>query len=231
LDEALANARKVGFNYGVAVNCGLGFPITNDVLALEALKPLLGHANFVGMQAEGREWVKMFSKETVAKFDYVFTDGMTLFDLNGKRTRLWIKEEVQMGDKQQFMDHLVKNIVTILENEPVDIYVNPTFLPDVIAAEYDTLWTTERMQKVIDAAVHSGIAIEINSRYNLPSMTFLKMAKKAGAKFTFGTNNGDKNLGRNEYGLKVVKELDLKWQDMWSPKPDGQKPIQVRILK
>ena len=38
---------------------------------------------FIGMQAEGREWVRLFSPATVARFDYVFTDAMTLTDGRG----------------------------------------------------------------------------------------------------------------------------------------------------
>ena len=48
------------------------------------------------------------------------------------------------------------NIVKILDTEPIDIYVNPTFLPDVIAAEYDALWTPERMDRVIAAAARNA---------------------------------------------------------------------------
>jgi len=36
---------------------------------------------------------------------------------------------------------LVEKTVEILENEPIDIYVNPTFPPEVIADVYDRLWT------------------------------------------------------------------------------------------
>ena len=43
--------------------------------------------------------------------------------------RLWIKEETEVGDPQDFMDQLVDRIVTIVTTEPIDIYVNPTFLP------------------------------------------------------------------------------------------------------
>ena len=52
------------------------------------------------------------------------------------------------------------------------------------------------MEKVIDAAVRNGVAIEINARYRLPSPAFIKLAKSKGAKFSFGTNNGDRDLGR-----------------------------------
>ncbi len=123
-----------------------------------------GQPAFVAMQAEGREWVTMFSKETRAKFDYVFTDSMTWTNPAGKRMRLWIPEEVEIGpDEQAFMDLLVSKTVGILETEPIDIYVNPTFLPAAIAPRYDTLWTEARMTRVIDAAVKNGVAIEINA--------------------------------------------------------------------
>ena len=219
---------KTGINHGVAVNCGLGFAITNDAGIDGFVKSLAGQPVFVGMQAEGREWPTLFSPATVARFDYVFTDSMTIFDHNGKRTRLWMTNEVEMPDPQAFMDHLVDTAVKILREEPVDIYVNPTFLPDVIAKEYDTLWTPARMQRVVDAAKQGGVAIELNSRYRLPGVAFVKLAKKAGLKFTLGINNTDPNLGRAEYALEMIQECGLTYKDFWMPKPDGQKPIQVK---
>jgi hypothetical protein len=180
------------------------------------------------MQAEGREWPRLFSPAAVARFDYVFTDSMTLFDANGKRTRLWIKEEVEIPDKQAFMEHLVNTAVKILEEEPIDIYVNPTFLPEIIAGEYDALWTPERMQRVIAAAKMNGVAIELNSRYRLPSLQFVKLAKQAGLKFTLGVNNTDTSLGRAEYGLEMIRACGLGYQDFWMPKPEGKKPIETK---
>ncbi len=223
LEQALASSRKTGVNYGIAVNCGLGFSVTNDAGILQFLNSMQGRPVFIGMQAEGREWVRLFSKEAIARFDYVFTDAMTFTDDAGKRTRLWIKEEVAVHDKQAFMDMLVDRIVAILSHEPVDIYVNPTFLPECIAQEYDALWTKERMRKVIEAAAKKGVAIEINARYRIPSPAFIKMAKSAGIKFSFGTNNADQNIGDLDYCLAMVKECGLASQDMFLPKPDLHK--------
>jgi histidinol phosphatase-like PHP family hydrolase len=126
---------------------------------------------------------------------------------------------------------LINRIVGILNHEPIDIYVNPTFLPEVIAAEYDTLWTKERMQTVVDAAMKNNVAIEINARYRLPSPSFIKLAKQAGVKFSFGTNNGDRRVGDLDYCLAMVKECGLTAKDMFMPKPDGKKPVQVRQTK
>ncbi len=220
LEQALAMSRQSGVFYGIAVNCGLNFSVTNDAGIDEYLKTMHGQPAYIAMQAEGREWVNLFSKAAISRFDYVFTDSMTIFDDHGRRMRLWIPSEVPpITDQQAFMDMLVDRTVKILSTEPINIYVNPTFLPASIEPEYDRLWTEERMKQVITAAASHHIAIEINSRYRLPHPAFLKLAKVAGCKFTFGTNNGDRDVGRLDYCLAMVKELGLEWQDVWVPAP------------
>lgn len=110
----------------------------------------------------------MFSRRAVSLFDYVMTDSVTWTGNRSKRTRLWIPGEVGMiADVQEFMDTLVDHTVGILNSEPVDIYVNPTFLPDVIAGDHESPWTETRRRKVIGAAVKNGVAIELNDRYRL----------------------------------------------------------------
>lgn len=48
---------------------------------------------------------------------------MTFTDYKWRRNRIWIKEEVWVDDKHQFMDQLVGKIEAIFSQEPVDIYV------------------------------------------------------------------------------------------------------------
>ena len=217
--QALNNARRYGFTYGFAVNCGLKMGIETD----EALREYLNSyekppGTYLAMQAEGREWLALFSEETIAKFDYVFTDAMTWTNNDGKRMRLWIKEETQIGDPQDFMEQLVSNIEKILNNEPVDVYVNPTFIPGEINNKYDELWTQKRMDRVIKALVDNNVALEINDRRRIPSPAFLKRAKKAGVKFTFGTNNGGADdLGKLEYCIEMIGECGLTSNDIWVP--------------
>jgi len=148
---------------------------------------------------------------------------MTWTDDSGRRMRLWIKEETQVGDRQKFMDTFVDRTVKLLRDEPIDIYANPTFLPDEIAPIYAELWTQSRMSQVIEAAVKNDVAIELNNRYKIPSLDFVKLAKQAGAKFSFGTNNSDGNLGRMEYALQMVKGANLTWRDIFIPHAGGNR--------
>ncbi|MGA3024909.1 MAG: hypothetical protein ABSF98_09085 [Bryobacteraceae bacterium] len=126
---------------------------------------------------------------------------MTWTGDNGRRLRLWIPEEVGViADPQAFMETLVR-AVGLLEDQPIDIYANPSFLPDAIAADYDKRWTEERIKKVVRAVAARNVAIELNDRYGLPSAAFVRMAREAGCRFTLGTNNTfSADPGRSEYG-------------------------------
>ncbi len=217
MEDLLEHSKETGIDYGVAFNAGIGFPITNDSTLLANYDRYKKYPVYMAMQAEGREWVTMFSKENIATFDYVFTDAMTWTDKKGRRMRLWIPEEVFVDDKDDFMDQLVDKIVGVMQNEPIDIYVNSTYLPDILQPEYDELWTNERMQKVIDAAVANNIAIEINARYKIPSATFIKKAKAAGVKFSMGTNNTDKDLGTLDYAIEMIDTCNLDPSDFFTP--------------
>lgn len=228
IDELLAHAQATGIRYGVAANCGVNFPITDDAAARTWLDSLRGKPVLRAMQAEGREWVTMFSQETVASFDYVFTDGMTFTDHRGKRTRIWIPEEVDIPDPEAFMERYVSVIEDILESEPIDIYVNPTVLPKALAEDYDRLWTRARQERILVAAAEHGVAVEINARHRLPKADFIRAAKARGIKFSFGTNNAERELGRLEYCLEMIDACGLTPADMFAPKPDGRKPVQIR---
>lgn len=217
MEELLGHSKKTGIDYGVAFNAGVGFPITNDSTLLANYLLYKDYPVYMAMQAEGREWVDMFSEEHINTFDYVFTDAMTWTDKKGRRMRLWIPDEVFVDDKDDFMDQLVQQIVGVMENEPIDIYVNSTYLPEILQTEYDNLWTKERMDKVIETAVKNNIAIEINARYKIPSAKFIKKAKAAGVKFSMGTNNTDKELGTLDYAISMIEECGLEPDDFFKP--------------
>jgi len=218
IDDAIARSKKENVKYGIAVNCGIGFPIQNDIQLDSFITVMKKYPQFyIGMQAEGREWINLFTKESIKKFDYVFTDAMTFVDKKGRRNRIWLNDETWIDNEQQFMDDLVALIVKIISDEPINIYVNPTYLPEKIAGRYKELWTESRMDKVIQAAKKHKIAIEINNRFKIPSFEFISKAKKAGVKFTIGTNNIDGNYPRQNYALEMIKKCGLEESDFFIP--------------
>ena len=213
-EEAAKQARNYGINYALAPNCGIGFPITNDEEVIEYIEEMEGQPFIQAMQGEGREWPQTFSAEVMEMFDYVFTDALTFTDTKGRRTRLWIPEEVFIEDEQQYMDLIVQKIVDVMQ-EPMDVYVNPNFIPDVMNDRFDEFWKEERMDRVINALVETDKVLEINNRYEIPNKAFILIAKEAGLKFTFGTNNSDGDFGKLEYCIRMKEECKLTAEDMY----------------
>jgi len=217
-ESAAQLSRKVGINYAIAPNCGIGFPITDDAGVMAFLEVSRKLPFILAMQAEGREWVTTFSPEVRNEFDYVFTDALTFTDLKGRRTRLWMQREVWIENEEEYMDLIVNKICDVLQ-EPMDMYVNPCFLPPQMADRYDEFWTEARMNKFVEAMAQSGKALEINNRYRIPNKAIIQKAKAAGVKFTFGTNNADEtDVGLMEYAIRMKKECGITAEDMYKPK-------------
>ena len=232
IEQALARSKADGITYGIAVNGGQAQPATTDADAEAFLAAIRPYPVYVALQAEGREWVRHFSAATLAKFDYVFTDAMTWTDDEGRRLRLWLPAEVPpITDPQRFMDTLVARAERIFAEEPVDLHVNPSFLPEVLRADYDRLWTAARIDRMVRALAANGIGMEINNRYRIPSRAFILAAKGAGVKFSCGTNNtGADDLGRNEYCAEMIAACGLTAEHFWQPPADGRKAIQRKPL-
>ena len=234
IDEAIRRAAAEGVKLGILWHAGkreYGYQhmLSTDGELRGFLEMLEGKPVFRGIQAEGLDWMDCFSKEMIARLDYVLTDALTFRERDGRMVKLWLKG-VDVGDKQDFMDRYTDYHVEIIEREPIDILANPTFLPEYLMGEHDALWSERRMRKVITAARKHGVAIEINSRYSLPRVKFLKLALAEGVKFSFGSNAHNQAAGKLQYSLEMARQLRLERHHLFEPAPRGKKPIERRRL-
>lgn len=223
LTREMAHAKSLnyGINYGIVPNLGeggVGEMFATDASALAYLREVRPLPFLCGAQGEGRRWPLQFAATTFSAFDYLFTDSMTIVD-DGVPLRIYRPEEFRLNGRtnEEWVDFLVSQIEKILTNEPVDIYANPTFLPEPLQKDYDKYWTDARINRVLDVLAKYRIALEINPRYCLPSFKIIRMAKARGIKFTFGTNNEKPDFGRLEYALEAVAKCGLTKDDIWFP--------------
>ena len=226
--QAYAKSLADGICYGLSVNIygkivrkgdgGFGRMIETDDEALGYLKGVGGWPFLHGFQGEGRKWTAAFTAKSLTACDYIFTDSMTVVD-NRRQIRLYRPDEFTMNGRtaEEWMAFYVSQIELILENEPVDIYANPMFLPPPLQPEADALWTDARIDRVLDKLARHKIALEINSRYRIPSHKVLRRARARGIKFAFGTNNVDANIGRLEWSLEAVRACGITKEEMWFP--------------
>ena len=87
-------SRETGVKFGIVEHAGTKanrYPhlISNDEQMTAYLAKLEGKPVLRGIQAEGVDWMTCFSKETLAKLDYVLSDALTLPEKNGSRTEIW----------------------------------------------------------------------------------------------------------------------------------------------
>ena len=231
LDKLLEISRQKGVKFGIVEHAGIKaikYPVmlsTDDELK-RYIASLEGKPVYKGIQAEYVNWMDCFSKEVVAQLDYVLTDAMTIRQ-DGKPQKMW-EPGLKIGNEERFMDAYVDFYLEILTTEPIDILANASWLPGAMGKAYDALWSEKRVQKVVDAAVKYGVAIEISSSLRLPELPWLKMAKEAGAKVSFGSNIRGPEVGKMDYCVEMAKKLGLTREQMFTPAPPGKKAIQRR---
>jgi len=74
------------------------------------------------------------------------------------------------------------------------------------------------MQRIIDLAKAKKLAIEINEVAHVPNDHFITMAKRAGLKFTFGTDSRNQNAAHFYYCYQMAQKCSLTEADMFVPK-------------
>jgi hypothetical protein len=223
LGQALERSRRDGIYYGISANCGRQSQYASPEAALGFARSVRGNAAYVGFQAEGADWMGVFPEETRRAFDYVFNDGLIWTGPKGEWRRIYRPADLgEVKNAQAFLDEYTERQVNLIEGTPMDIFAIATYLPPSLEGQREALWTEARMKRVVEAAARRKVAIEINDRFRLPGLGFLRMAKEAGCRFALGTGNESAtDLRRCEYGLGMIGALQLGWKDLWMPEQRG----------
>jgi len=217
IDNLMEVSQKQKVTFGVVEHPGAS--IKDDASLKAYIDNLKKYPVYVGLQPTTPGWSKDFSPEALAQLDYVLIDPQTFENGNsyGDPMRIW-SFDTYVDDTEKFMDAYMAHTMRILESpEPMNILGWPLFLPVCIARDYYTLWTEERMQKIISAAKKRNIAIEINDLAHTPHEKFILMAKEQGLKFTFGSDTRNEKTGRLDYCKSIAKKCNLKRDDFFIP--------------
>ena len=217
IEDAVANFKSLNMKFGIVEHPGRRTNIFDDASLHSYIQKIHSFNVIAGLQPLQPNWHERFSSEAISKLDYVIMDALEIPDGKGNYEKIW-EQRFVLYNKSTFMDRYMDFHIEVLENGKADILANPTLLPICLAPEYYTLWTENRMDKIIQCAVKNNVALEINSVYQYPKSPFIQMAKEAGAKFSFGSNGHRLQEVKNyEYCLEKVKEFELKKEDLFTP--------------
>ena len=218
IDDIVKKSQDTGIKFGVVHNIAPWGIQNNDGLKeyIEAVRP---YPVYMGLQPMSPGWSKNLSPELIAQADYILMDPQVVPNGNSYGELIYVWEYTSyIDDPEAFMEINMKHYMTILTGEePIDIFGCPFFLPPSIQRDYYKLWTKKRLKLIIDAAKARNIAIEINDLVRVPHEEFILMAKKAGLKFTFGSDTRDQKTGRLDYCKQVAAKCRLTKKDFFVP--------------
>lgn len=218
IDDIVALSKKLNMQIGVMENIAPWGIRTDEALKsyIDAIRP---YPVFVGLQPMSPGWSKGLSPELIAQADYIIMDPQIVEKGNryGETIKLW-EYNCYIDDADYFMEQNMKHYLRILTgDEPLDVFACPLFLPCCLQREYERLWTKQRLTQIIEAAEARHIAIEINDIVHVPHEDFIRMAKQAGLKFTFGSDSRNHYVGRLDYCKRIAAQCGLTEKDFFVP--------------
>lgn len=213
--EATAISRRLGVHLGVLGEGGCRGEIHDDTTLAAFIDSLTDQPVWRGLQVYGFEWRNCLSKANLDRLDYIAADALVFPQPGGKSIWLWLPD-VKFPDPEDFMNRYVEYNERVI-SQRIQIWANPTYLPESLQPKYDGLWTPARMDRLIAAVVKNNVAIEINAHFQIPSVAFIKRAKAAGAKFSFGSNRHVEGIGEIDYCLRTARECGLTAKDIYVP--------------
>lgn len=215
IDHVMDIAKKRNIQIGI-VEHPASWAIKDDKDLRKYIDALREYPVYIGLQPIDLGWSRAFSDDLLSEVDYILMDPQRVPMPNGERLKIWMFD-TYIEDTEEFMDAYMDYTMKVINNEPIDIFGWPLFLPVCIARDYYSLWTKDCMEKIINAAKAKNIAIEINDMSHTPHKEFIHMAKDAGLKFTFGSDARNQNAGRLAYCKQVAGECKLVAEDFYVP--------------
>ena len=218
--DMVNKAETSGFvSFGILQNVSPRGIETNEDLQ-KFIDEVKNYPCYMGLKPAAPGWSKNFSKELIDQVDYILMDPQNMPNGNKYGDQMELKDfNCYIDDPEDFMKRNMEWYLKILnhEDDPLDIFGWPLFLPLSIQREYYILWTQERMEQIIEAARKNRIALEINDLAHTPHAEFILMAKKAGVKFTFGSDTNDYRSFRLDYCKEVATLCNLTEDDFFIP--------------
>ncbi len=211
-------AREKGMAFGMVDHLGPRYRIRTNEDLKQYIEAVRKADMYVGMQPTFPGWRRLFDKKLYQQLDYILMDALEIPNPDGSRWKIW-RDDTEVDDKEAFMDRYLDFYLQIIATEKIDVVAATAYLQPSLQGDYDKLWNEKRMRTLIDAAVKNKVALEITQYYQRPTARFVRMAKAAGAKFTFGTNSRTESaVGTIPYCIKIAQECGLTAKDMWLPK-------------
>jgi hypothetical protein len=120
LQQLAKSSQESGCKYGIVEHPGPRYSKMVDDASLNAYIDQLSHYGFFkGVQPVDLGWRKLFSKEALARLDYILMDALEIPDQKGGYAIIW-RDDFSVDDAKAFMARYVEFYVQVLRrNAPI----------------------------------------------------------------------------------------------------------------
>jgi histidinol phosphatase-like PHP family hydrolase len=227
LEEVVAVAAQQGVTVGIADHVSSRnmrqFISTDERLReyLQALRsaPVFRSAEFCWCDP----FAAGFAADLLGHFDYIVGSNHGFALPDGTFASPWWRSlpPAWTGRADEVMEIMVHNLCDMVQVMPVQIAAHSTLLPAALLQlepDLHAWWTEEREDRFIEAAVESGVAIEISNRYRLPHRRLLVKARQAGARFSLGSDGHHLHqVARLEWAVEAARAAGIGDQHLFQP--------------
>lgn len=227
LEEVVRISAERGVTIGIADHVSSRNP-ARFVATLDALRSYLDALEAAPVLRSAELcWCDPFypeiPSEWMERLDYVIgsNHGFALPD-GTMGSPWWRTLPGQWADRpEEVMDLMVHNLCDLVAAMPVQILAHPTLTPPALLdlePDVHAWWTEEREDRLVQAAVHNGVALEISNRYRLPHRRLLRRAKEAGATFSLGSDGHNHcQVARLDWAVAAARDAGISTADLFLP--------------
>ena len=186
--QLVERANSLGFVFAISDHYSSLMPMKDDAALGVYLDELEKYPVYRAVEVDLGEELPM-SGENRARLDYLIGSVHNVVTEEGKRLPISRQGEPE-GGLDRYMDLYIAAVRRDVLAGTVQMIGHPTFLPGLRSRGlHDQLWTPERRRSFLEAVVQSGVALEISTRYNVPTPVLMREALEAGVRFAVGSDS------------------------------------------
>ena len=185
--QLVERANSIGFVFAISDHYSSLMPMKDDAALGVYLDELEKYPVYRAVEVDLGEELPM-SGENRARLDYLIGSVHNVVTEEGERLPI-VRQGEPEGGLDRYMDLYIAAVRRDVLAGTVQMIGHPTFLPGIRGGLADQLWTPERRRSVVEAVVQSGVALEISTRYNVPTPILMREALEAGVRFAVGSDS------------------------------------------
>jgi DNA polymerase (family X) len=186
--QLVERANSIGFVFAISDHYSSLMPMKDDAALGVYLDELETYPVYRAVEVDLGEQLPM-SGENRARLDYLIGSVHNVVTEEGERLPIARQGEPE-GGLDRYMDLYIAAVRRDVVAGTVQMIGHPTFLPGLRSRGlHDELWTPERRRSFLEAVVQSGVALEISTRYNVPTPVLMREALEAGVRFAVGSDS------------------------------------------